>query len=70
MPVRNAAVQGGDCEEQHQRVEGQQVASEQRTAQNAEEDGIDQKQRKNSAQGGRGEGEAGLAVVVDLVRLN
>ena len=40
VPVRHAAVKGGDGHEQHQRIHGQQIAGEQRAAQHAEEQGI------------------------------
>src|ERR1039458_3541910 len=62
VPVRNAAIDGGNGDEQHQRVEGQQVAREQRAAEHAVEHGIDQQQKKDAAQGGGGEGGTGLAV--------
>ena len=51
MPVRHAAVKDGDGHEQHQRIHGQQIAREQRAAQHAEEQGIDQKQEKDAQAG-------------------
>ena len=64
VPVRHAAVKGGDGQQQHQRIHGQQIARQQRAAQYAEEQGIDQKQKKNAQAGWRVKRCAGVALGV------
>ena len=51
LPVRNPAIEGGDDQEQHQRVHGQQIAREQCAAQDAKQKRVDQQQEKDAAQG-------------------
>ena len=62
MPVGHAAIQRGDGDQQHQRKHGQQIASEQRAAENAEEQSIGQQQEENAARWQRigGDGRGGV----------